>query len=617
MFDAINEEQDTTRLPEGRHFAVTWSLPTEFAGRTNAMLHRSRAFAEYGGRPVDILTFDDFRDYAEIRTQLCSDGFLTEGTTVLNLWEDLPVLAKGLDRPEENQLFDGFAPLASWSGPVADLDGPHSRRARYAIDGTLLQVDHFRTDGSLLLSDRHDARQHGVHGGRSLVLCDDDGRPLRQYGSSWGLYREWLDFLVGDSPAWFVVDNKNTARFMSTFKRDHAVVLYVVHESHLVSHSDGFASELTPSAREVFPHLDRFDGAVFLTEHQAADVHRRYADVGNSFVIGNSRTVDTNIDPGSPRTRGRGIQAATLSHRKRVDHSIRAIEQVRSSSDLPVQLDAFGEGSQRESLEALISELGVGDIVRLRGHSKELRSEFRDASFSLLTSTSEAMALVLVESMAAGCIPITYDIPYGPAAVIDSGVNGFIVEQGDISQLAKCIRHFLALPDDEQLALRIAATKRAADFSDASIVSKWAEVMQEVRQRKDRARPAFDLAVTSSDYCVRSGGRLRIEVVAKVSFPEGPLPASPTFFCTMRARQQEDFFRVVANEVVATEGDHYRLHFDFDPAATGSLRPSTVDFWLEARCADTRVTTRMPLQGDAVSLQVYPTRHGSMSMVLR
>ncbi|MHA7180896.1 glycosyltransferase [Arthrobacter sp. MDB2-24] len=616
MPEAADGEQIAPVLPAGRHFAVTWSLPTEFAGRTNAMLHRSRAFAESGGRPVDILTFDDFRDYGQVREQLSEDGFLSEGTSVLNLWEDLPSLVEDLDGPDLNQAFEEFAPLASWSGPVVDLDGPHPRRARYAVDGTLLQVDHFRADGSLLLSDRHDARELGTHGGRSLILCDGDGRPIRRFGSSWGLYRAWLEFLVGNSPAWFVVDNKNTARFMATFKRENAVLLYVIHESHLMSHNGGFASELTPSAKEVFPHLDRFDGVVYLTEQQAGDVHLRYADVGNSFVIPNGRSIGGTVDPTAHRVPGLGIQAASLNRRKRVDHSIRAVHRVRTSTDLPVQLDSFGEGSQRESLEALIGELEVGDIVRLRGHSKQVGLAFQRASFSLLTSTSEALALVLVESMAAGCVPITYDMPYGPAAVIESGVNGFIVEQGNVEKLADCIKAFLALPEEEQLALRTAALERAQDFSDSSVVSRWAEVMREVWERKHRTPVVFTVAIPSSDYCVRSGGRLRIEVLAQVSSADTDLPSVPTFFCTVRARQQQDFFRVEASEAVATVDGAYRLLFDFDPAATRSLGPSTVDFTLEARCAGSRATTRMPLHGDPVSLRVYSTRHGSMSMTL-
>ncbi len=45
-------------FPPGRQFAVTWSIPHGFGGMTNALLHRSRAFVQLAGQPVDVLTFD-------------------------------------------------------------------------------------------------------------------------------------------------------------------------------------------------------------------------------------------------------------------------------------------------------------------------------------------------------------------------------------------------------------------------------------------------------------------------------------------------------------------------------------------------------------------------------
>lgn len=616
MFDPASFTSDAPILPAGRHFAVTWSLPTEFAGRTNAMLHRSRAFAANGGRPVDILTFDDFRDYSAIRDQLLTEGFLSEGTSVLNLWEDLPALADALDR-DADQEYASFSPLATWAGPVVDLEGPHARRARYSEDGTLLQIDHFRSDGSLLVSDRHDARSKGTHGGRSLTLCDSDGIPVRHYGSSWGLYREWLDSLVGETPAWFVVDNKNTARFMSTFRRDTAVVLYVIHESHLESWTEGFASTMTRSAQEVFPLLDRFDGVIYLTEQQASDVHQRYADIGNSFVIPNSRSIAVEPPATARRSAAIGIQAASLNRRKRIDHSIRAVQRVHESLAGTVQLNVFGEGTQREVLEELIKNLAVEDVVRLRGHSKEVRREFDLASFSLLTSTSEAMPLVIVESMAAGCVPIAYDIPYGPASVIDSGVNGFIVEYGNISELADCISAFVTLPEDERASMRVAAIQRAQAFADTAIVPRWAKVMQDVWERKYAPSSPLDVDVVSSDYILEAGGQMKISLLVDLEAPDDRDSVRPDFFCALRPRKQQDFFRVPAVTVVDEGDGRYHLEFTIGDPLLHALAPSTVDFSLEAWRYPDSVSRRIPLFDHGTSRQIYATRHGNLSMVLR
>ena len=202
--DNLKFDPTARLLPAGRHFAVTWSLPTEFAGRTNAMLHRSRSFASEGGSPVEILTFDDFRDYSVIRGVLQDRGFLSKGTRVRNLWEELPAMADSQSTTVNSGsdavsgTFGSFVPLTSQSDArLVELEGPHRRLARYAADGkSTLQVDHFRSDGTLLLSDRHDAERLGVHGGRSLTLCDSDGAPLQNWGSAWGLYRSWLDYIV-------------------------------------------------------------------------------------------------------------------------------------------------------------------------------------------------------------------------------------------------------------------------------------------------------------------------------------------------------------------------------------------------------------------------------------
>ena len=68
--------------------------------------------------------------------------------------------------------------------------------------------------------------------------------------------------------------------------------------------------------------------------------------------------------------------------------------------------------------------------VRLHGHDPHARNHFARSSFSLLTSRTEGQSLTIVESMAHGCIPIAYDIDYGPSDIITDGVDGFLVPAG-------------------------------------------------------------------------------------------------------------------------------------------------------------------------------------------
>ena len=61
-------------LPRGHHYAVMWGIPDQYAGMTNSMLHRSRAFVELTGTEVTILTYEYLDDYDPVRNRLRERG---------------------------------------------------------------------------------------------------------------------------------------------------------------------------------------------------------------------------------------------------------------------------------------------------------------------------------------------------------------------------------------------------------------------------------------------------------------------------------------------------------------------------------------------------------------
>ena len=57
----------------------------------------------------------------------------------------------------------------------------------------------------------------------------------------------------------------------------------------------------------------------------------------------------------------------------------------------------------------------------------------------VLTSDFEGLPLSLLEAMAAGCVPVVYDIKSGVRDAIENGANGFLVPHGDVIALARII----------------------------------------------------------------------------------------------------------------------------------------------------------------------------------
>lgn len=427
------------------------------------MLQRSRAFVHLGGATVDILTFDARPDYPEVEERLRASGDVIDGMRLLNLYDWL----------RENPLPGGSLRLERHPfAPLGPAEQGALTRTRTAPDGTVLQVDHFRRDGSLLLSDRRDVRQTRALGGRAVVLCDASGAPVRSWGRIHYLYAAWLDRLTRKKPSFMIVDSKTIARFMLTYRRPHVTTVHVVHNSHLAA--DGGFRE---SRRDVFERLTDFDSVVLLTDRQRHDVRAMLGRVNNLTVIPNAAP---EVEAGAlDRDARRGVVLASLTARKRVDHAMRAAASVEG-----VSLDVFGDGELRSRLERLTTP-----SVVLRGYRPDARRELETASFLVATGSSEGLPLVLIEAMAAGCIPIAYDVPYGASDMID-GTNGILVPSGDEAALAAAIRT-LATESPAALARRRRHARRTARrYTDAAITARWRRELRVAARRHARALAA-------------------------------------------------------------------------------------------------------------------------------
>ena len=467
------------QLPAGTQYALTVNIPENYGGMTSSMLQRSRAFVTYAGVDVTILTYEHSPNLDAMRTRLRDRGAIIDGIKVANLWEDMRAWDDGRLRLAD----DSF----QWAAPE-DFEPLHQRgdhvdpwkRQLLTASGEPLQIDYLRDDGTVLLSDLA-----AVPGSRSrrLVLCDQSGKPLGSWPHMFPFYAQWFDSLKRDPVAWIIVESKSTANMMMRYQRPDVALLHVVRGSHLKGGPGGPAErELVTSRKPVIENLDAWDSVVFLTERQHADIEERFGPRENITVLPNSR----NLPPALTklrRPRGRGVMLASLDGRKRIAHAVRAMAKV--SQLLPrrrLRLDVWGDGPLRPELQTLITK--QRSPVTLRGHSPAAAAQFAEASFSLLTSRSEALPGVLLESMGRGCIPISYDLPYGPSDIITHGVDGFLVPFGDIDALADQIAHVVAMPHRELAAMRKAAYSRALDFNDERAVQRWSALMSSIAERR-------------------------------------------------------------------------------------------------------------------------------------
>ena len=455
-----------------------WGIPDQYAGMTASMLQRSRAFVKFAGVDVTILTYEHRNSYDEIRDRLRNSGAMVDGMHMRNMWEDLRtwnddqlnVALESIHDP----LREEWEPLDSRG--VAT--GPLIRELR-ADSGRHIQIDYFREDGTMLASDQ----RHGVDfGERSVCLFDTSGRPLGSWRWVSRLYWLWLDSLPRDPVAWIIADSKTSANPLIHYVRPDVAKLHVVRGSHLKRVHGRTTNKLVRSRRTVMENLDAWDAVVFLTKTQRDDVATMMGERANLKVIPNSRNVPgelTNVK----RPSGQGVMLSSLVERKRIQHAIRAMADARGRRLWwKGKLDVWGRGPLKRKLTLLIRKRNAP--VKLRGYSTSAADAFSTASFSLLTSSAEAFANVLIESMGRGCIPISYDIPYGPSDIITHGVDGFLVPNGDMEALAAQIREIVAASPADLVPIREAGFKRALEFSDEHVMQLWSALMGEVTTKR-------------------------------------------------------------------------------------------------------------------------------------
>ncbi len=456
-------------LPHGRQFVLTWGIPSEYGGLTAALLQRSRLFAGRGGAPVHVLTCDDRDDRVGVAAEVERRGALSDGVRITNLWDWL----------RENDLRgrpagpgSGFSPLSDDAGTRREFSGGTLvRRIRTDAAGALRQIDHLRDDGTLAASDRRDVPHSSGRPRRVIVTCDESGQPRSAWRGVRELYAAWLDRLTAGERSFLLVDSKAMARFAAGYRRPGVVVVHVVHGSHLTD--DG--SAIRASRAEVFSRLSAFDAVVFCTARQAGDVRRQVGLAPLLAVVPHPVAPVDAVD--ASRRRDGAVVLARLEPIKRVEDAIDAVVRARRRSP-SLTLDVYGDGPERRRLEGLVE-----DGIRLRGFDPAARKALADASLLLMTSRSEAFSLVVAEAMAAGCLPIAYDVPYGPRELISHGRTGWLVPAGDVNALADTLERAVSLDAGELARMRRHAVARTRSLDESTILTRWAVTLTRAARR--------------------------------------------------------------------------------------------------------------------------------------
>lgn len=110
--------------------------------------------------------------------------------------------------------------------------------------------------------------------------------------------------------------------------------------------------------------------------------------------------------------------------------------------EINFHLTLVGDRSHRDVLKLRISHLNLQDHVSIIGPltGEQLIEQYQLHHIFLQVSEFEGLSIALLQAMANGLIPVVSKVSSGVTDIITDGVNGYLVEKGDINNFAAIIR---------------------------------------------------------------------------------------------------------------------------------------------------------------------------------
>lgn len=517
-------------------FFLMNSIDINRGGLTKASLKQASFFAEMGYE-THMLTFNFNPRYPIIRKELFDTNRVHKDVTIWNMYEELdgyneplskniPFKKASLTELSEGLTIDkrhGHNAYRIFNNGVYlkyiafhnNLEALHfidyfnenryrTKREIFDLWGNLKcvifmdlplnkprQIIYYNNKGKVFLTKWNNPHNEKV---QRIILFNEDSSIRNTFVNDNVSHKvNWLTEVINEvnsERSVVVSDTRSTDEVLIKFNHPRAAKIWRLHSGH-VGNPYNTDSDIADAVKIGIDNIDSFDAAIFLTEQQKKDVITRFGEKSNLYVVPHFHEAPKepllskvkSVINKPKRDNKLGIVVSRLSTLKRIDHIIRAFEIVINEiSD--ARLEIYGIGDQIANLEQLIKELKLEKNVFLKGYAQSPDDIYQKGIFSVLASKQEGFALSVIESMYNNTPVISYDIRYGPNDMIVNEENGFIVENGNIRELANKMIYLFKNPERAAKMGHEAHNYIEKHFNKNVYKEKWLNVVNEAISNK-------------------------------------------------------------------------------------------------------------------------------------
>ena len=242
-----------------------------------------------------------------------------------------------------------------------------------------------------------------------------------------------------------------------------------IHADHHVAHHQilvGFRNLL---------RAKKFDWIVTGTQTQAIDLRTEWGAQTIDIAPASVTVPDTVTDLADRRAMS-VVVVTRFDRIKRIEDMIAAVVKAhKQNRDINLQLyGTVSDQAYYTQLQQQISDAHATGYITFNGATTDAIDTFQTGQVTIFTSRTEGFGRTILEAEAAGTPVISYDIDYGPRAII--GKAGKLVADGDVNALANAIVMALADKRWREKASE-AGREQAREYDAEHVQSKWLDLI--------------------------------------------------------------------------------------------------------------------------------------------
>jgi len=203
----------------------------------------------------------------------------------------------------------------------------------------------------------------------------------------------------------------------------------------------------------------------FLTESD-----KKFYNLPHSKAV-NNPCFFNNIDDENVEKENIILFPSMISPRKRLNFLLDAFRKIKNPLDYKIVV--YGENHEDIDYISKYSDLPL----EINPPTNNIAHQYKRAKIVALTSTSEGLPNILIESMFFDCARISTDCSDGVKVLIDDGKNGFISGVDNVDEFAKKLE--ILMHDDKTRANLIKnARELKPKFEPENIAKEWLEIVR-------------------------------------------------------------------------------------------------------------------------------------------